>query len=179
MTYREGSPDFSVARRFRARGDAFSFTREPSHYVAHLVANAERVVDLFLALTAHLPPAVDVVLGDARSRRSWRGERLALPDVHAALARIRGPIAACGGVEVALFTSEDQLTLDPRLELFIYARTDRWAYLLAGMGLEERATVVGRGWTPGMGGPNFPPRATAELRQALAGVVDALRLVPA
>ena len=40
-------------------------SEEDDLYVAHVVANAERVVDLFYALSEQLPPAVDVV--DRRS----------------------------------------------------------------------------------------------------------------
>ena len=49
-----------------------------------------------------------------------------------------------GGVEFAVYTSDDQLTLNPHLELFIYARTDRWFYLLQGKGLEEQARWCAR-----------------------------------
>ena len=80
------------------------------------------------------------------SERKWRGERLALPDVRDALTRIKTLVAAAGGVEIAVYSSEDQLTLNPMLELFIYARTDRWLYLLQGKGLEERRLVRTNSW---------------------------------
>ena len=41
---------------------------------------------------------------------------------------------------------EDQLTLSPELELFIYSRSDRWVYLLTSMNLEERASLEERLW---------------------------------
>ena len=96
------------------------------------------MVDLFHALTEHLPPAVDVALEDVRSGLSWKGENIALPDVREVIARMKSPLSTFGGVEFAVYTSEDQLTLNPHLELFIYARTDQWFYILQGKGLEER-----------------------------------------
>ena len=119
-------------RRFRAGTDGFSFVREDDYYAAHVAANAERVVDLFHALTEHLPPAVDVALEDVRSGLSWKGENIALPDVREVIARMKSPLSTFGGVEFAVYTSEDQLTLNPHLELFIYARTDQWFYILQG-----------------------------------------------
>ena len=44
-------------------------------------------------------------------------------------------------MELSVYTGDDQLTLNPYLELFIYARTDRWLYLLEGKGLEEQSRV--------------------------------------
>ena len=41
---------------------------------------------------------------------------------------------------------EDQLTLSPQLELYIYSRSDRWVYLLNSMNLEERASLEERLW---------------------------------
>ena len=70
----------------------------------------------------------------------------ALPDVRDAIARLKVPLATYGGVEISLYTADDQLTLTPQLELFIYARSDRWLYLLQGKGLEERAALADRSW---------------------------------
>jgi hypothetical protein len=84
-------------------------------------------------------------------------------------------VAGAGGVEIAVYSSEDQLTLNPMLELFIYARTDRWLYLLKGKGLEERRLVRSNSWK--LSRHEFQP--APELEQALAGFVDSLRLVPA
>lgn len=146
MFFRGRQPESSIWRRFRTGTDGFSFTREEDYYAAHLAANAERVVDLFHALTEHLPPAVDVALEDVRSGLAWKGENVALPDVREVIARLKSPLATFGGVEFAVYTSEDQLTLNPHLELFIYARTDQWYYILQGKGLEERPVVPTRSW---------------------------------
>jgi hypothetical protein len=91
-------------------------------------------------LTEQLPPAVDVWVEDVRGRRAWRGLDVALPDLREAVARLKVTLAAYGGVEVAVYSSDDQLTLTPDLELYIYGRTDRWLYILQGKGLVETQT---------------------------------------
>lgn len=146
MFFRGKSPETSIWRRFRTGIDGFTFIKETDYYAAHVVANAERVVDLFHALTEHLPPAVDVAVQDVRGGTSWEGEKLALPDVREAIARLKTPLASFGGVEIAVFSPEDQITLNPHLELFIYARTDQWLYILQGKGLKEQRAVRTRSW---------------------------------
>jgi hypothetical protein len=126
--------------------DGFTFEKDGDHYEAYVGANAERVVDLFYTLSEHLPPAIDLVVEDLRSESVWHGEMIALPDVRDAIARLKVPLATYGGVEFTLYTPDDQLTLTPQLELFIFARSDRWYYLLQGLGLEERAALADRSW---------------------------------
>ena len=58
--------------------------------------------------------------------------------------RERGLAVRSGGVEPAVYTADDQLVLSPMLELWIYSRTDRWAYLLVGQGLEQVTRVPER-----------------------------------
>ena len=65
-------------------------------------------------------------------------ERSPLPDVRDTIARLKLLLARFGGVELSVYTPEDQLTLNPHLELFIYSRTDRWLYLLEGEGWRSR-----------------------------------------
>jgi hypothetical protein len=175
MFFRGRDPETSVWRRFRSATDGFSFAKEADYYTAHLVANAERVVDLFINLLEHLPPAVDVAIDDVRGGRQWKGESLALPDVRDALARLKPLLATYGGVEIAVYTSEDQLTLNPMLELFIYARTDQWLYILKGKGLEERRLVRGKSWR--LKRHEFP--SAPELEAAITELADTLRLTPA
>jgi len=146
MLFRGRQPEASIWRRFRTAADGFTFAQEDDHYTAHVVANAERVVDLFYSLSEHLPPAVDVLIDDLRSGRTWRGEAVALPDVREQIARVKLILARYGGIEFTVYTSEDQLSLNPYLELFVYARTDRWLYLLEGKGLEERRLVRSKSW---------------------------------
>lgn len=174
MFFRARQSDTSIWRRFRTSVDGFSFAEENGHYTAHVVANAERVVDLFLALAEHMPPAVDIAIDDARTGRRWHGEGLALPDVRDVLARVKALVATFGGVEISIFTGEDQVTLDAVIELFIYARTDRWLYILQGKGLEERAALPARSWK--LEWHEFPP--SPELVDAMAKVAETLRLTP-
>ena len=146
MLFRTRTPDSTVWKRFRSGQDGFTFTRTGDVYEAKVVANAERVVDLFYTLSELMAPAVDVYIHDMRSQMSWAGQSMALPDVRDAVARLKVPLATYGGVEITLYTGEDQLTLTPQLELFIYSRSDRWVYLLTSMNLEERASLEDRLW---------------------------------
>ena len=161
--------------RFRAGSEGFTFIKESDYYAAHVVVNSERAAELFHALLDELPPAVDVVIEDLRARKSWKGEQVALPDVREAIARLKVPLASHGGVEVAIYSSEDQLTLNGYLELFIYARTDRWLYLLLGKGLEEQRRVRTRSWK--FKPEDFPP--APELQDSIASAVERLGLAPA
>ncbi|HJU88170.1 MAG TPA: hypothetical protein VJ672_02180 [Gemmatimonadaceae bacterium] len=175
MFFRGRQPETSIWKRFRTSADGFSFVKEEDYYAAHVVANAERVVDLFHSLLEHMPPAVDVAIEDMRTGRKWKGESMPLPDVRDAIARLRVPLASAGGVEFAVYTSEDQLTLNPVLELFIYARGDHWLYTLQGKGLEERRAVRTKSWK--VRRQEFP--SAPELVEALAGVATTLGLTPA
>lgn len=175
MLFRGRQPDGSIWKRFRTSADGFTFIEEGDHYSAHVVANAERVVDLFHSLSEHLSPAVDVVIDDSRAGVVWKGDALALPDVRDAIARLKVLLSQHGGVEVSVFTTDDQLTLNQYLELFIYARTDRWLYVLQGKGLQEQRAVRTKSWKVKRG--DFP--AAPELDQAIQGVVERLGLVRA
>ena len=175
MFFRGRQPEATVWRRFRSGMDSFSFMTEDGVHVAHIVANAERVVDLFHALTELLPPAVDVFVEDLRSERSWSGTQIALPDIREAIARLKQPLSTYGGVELAVFTAEDQLTLTPHLELYIYSRTDQWLYVLKGKGLEEVRRVRGKSWR--LTRSQFAP--APELVSALAQAAERLALDPA
>lgn len=172
MIFRGKEAEASIWRRFNTGADAFTFTSDKGLYTIHVVANAERVVELFHSLTENLPPAVDVALEDHRSGRSWKGESLPLDDVREQVARLKVLLARYGGVELSVYTSEDQLTLNPYLELFAYARTDRWYYLLEGKGLEEHRIVRTKSWKQRRA--HFP--AAAELVNAVQTAVERLGL---
>lgn len=174
MFFRGRTPEASIWRRFRASADGFTFLQEADYYSAHVVANAERVVDLFYTLGEQLSPAVDVVIEDLRAGQTWKGEGVALPDVREQIAKLKILLARYGGIEFSLFTSEDQLTLNPHLELFIYARSDRWLYLLEGKGLEEQQQLRSKSWKTNR--QQFP--AAPELVSAVAGAVERLGLQP-
>lgn len=175
MLFRGKQPEASIWRRFRASSDGFTFSEEDGYFTAHVVANAERVVDLFWSLTDLLGPAVDVHVDDLRSSRSWNGEALPLPDVRDTIARLRLLLARYGGTQLSVFTSEDQLSLNEHLELFIYSRSDKWLYLLEGRGLEEMPRVQSRSWK--IKRQAFP--AAPDLVNALAGAAERLGLKPA
>jgi len=175
MFFRGKQPEASIWRRFRVSPDGFTFSHDEEHYTAHVVANAERVVDLFYNLTQQLPPAVDVVMDDLRSGRSWKGDAVPLPDVREAIARLKNLLARYGGVELSVFTGEDQLTLNPYLELYIYARSDRWLYLLEGKGLEEQGQVHPKSWKTQR--QHFP--AAPDLVNAVTAAAERLALQPA
>jgi len=180
MFFRGRQPEASIWRRFRVSADGFTFEHETGGaggdlYTAHVVANAERVVDLFHNLTEQLPQAVDIVLDDLRSGRSWKGENIALPDVRESIARLKILLARYGGVELSTFTADDQLSLNPYLELFIYARTDRWLYLLEGKGLEEQTHVQTKSWKTNR--QHFP--AAPDLVNAVTAAAERLGLQPA
>jgi hypothetical protein len=174
MFFRGRQPEASIWRRFRVSADGFTFTQDDGYYTAHVVANAERVADLFYTLAEELPPAVDVVVDDLRSGRSWKAESLALPDVREVLARLKNLLARYGGVELSVYTSEDQLTLSPNIELFIYSRTDRWLYLLEGKGLEEQSQVRTKSWKTNR--LNVP--AAPDLGNAVTAAAERLGLQP-
>jgi hypothetical protein len=146
MLFRGKRPDTTIWKRFRSGQDGFTFTRTGDIYEAKVVANAERVVDLFFTLSELMAPAVNVYIKDMRSQTTWSGESVALPDIRDAVARLKVPLSTYGGVEVTLYSPDDQITLTPQLELYIYSRSDRWVYLLTSMNLEERSSIEERLW---------------------------------
>lgn len=136
------------AGRFRPMSDWFVASRDGDIFVARIGTTAERAVDLMHALAVHLDPAVDVVVTDRRSGVEWQGVDIALPDLRDVLGRLRFPLATYGGVELSVFGPDDQLTLTPELLLVIYSRSDRWFFLLDGLGLSERAEPPAAAWSP-------------------------------
>lgn len=166
MLFRGRNPDVTVWKRFRSGTDGFTFVKNAEIYEAYVAANAERVVDLFYTLSEQLAPAIDVVIEDLRSETTWRGESVALPDVRDAIARLKVPLATYGGVEISLYTPDDQLTLTPQLELYIFSRSDRWIYLLQGKGLEERVSLADRSWRSQSWDRALAPSLTAAISAA-------------
>jgi hypothetical protein len=172
MLFRGKQPEASIWRRFRASTDGFTFVDDNGVFTAHIVANAERVVDLFWTLTDLLGPAIDVHIDDLRSGRSWHGESLALSDVRDVVARLRLLLARFGGAQVSVYTSEDQLSLNEHLELFIYSKSDKWLYLLEGRGLEEMDRLRTKSWK--LKRQSFP--AAPDLVNALSAAAERLGL---
>lgn len=147
MIFRGREDQGTVWRRFRSGTDGFTFNQAPEGYFeAHVAANAERAVDLLYVLSEHLPPAVDFTLADRRVQRSWEGTDIALPDVRDALARLKVPMATYAGVDVTIYTADDQLSLSAELDLYSFARSDRWLYLLQAKGLEHYGAVAHKPW---------------------------------
>lgn len=158
-------PEASIWRHFRGAGDGFTFGDRDGVCEARVMANADRIVELFLALVEHLPPAVSVEIDDLRSGHRWRGDDLALVDVRDAVARLKGVISTHAGIEVSLAGSEDQLTITPNLEIFVFARSDRWLYLLQGKGLRRRRALRERSWRLARGEFAPAPAVTAALHE--------------
>lgn len=159
-------PEASIWRHFRGSGDGFTFGDRDGICEAHVMANADRVVELFLALAEHLPPAVAVEIDDLRSGSRWHGDDLALVDVRDAIARLKVPLSTLAGVEVTVLGADDQLTITPNLDIFVFARSDRWLYLLQGKGLRRRRGLRTRSWRLSRGEFAPAPQVTAALREA-------------
>ena len=135
--------------RFRATADVFAMRKEGDVFVAEVRVDPERAAELFHDLTEAMPDVVDLALDCLRTGRKYVGEGLNLSEVTDTVARLKVPLAASGGVELSVYTAEEQLCLSPMLDLWIYAKSDRWLYLLIGRGLEERADLPPREWSVG------------------------------
>lgn len=159
-------PESSIGRHFRGDGDGFTFVERDGICEAMIMANADRVVELYLALAEHLPPAVTVTITDLRSGDIWEGEDQALVDARDAVARLKSTLSTNGGVEFTIVGADDQLTITANLEIFVYARTDRWLYLLQGKGLRRRRRLRPRSWRLAAGEFAEAPAATAAIRSA-------------
>jgi hypothetical protein len=145
--FRSPTPTPATPLRFRPSEDLFAFRKEGEVFVAQVSASSERSVELFLALVDQMPLVVDLGLDCVRSRRSYVGEGLGLSEVKEAVARLKAPLVASAGVELTVYTDSEQLSLSPMLDLWVFARSDRWLYLLQGEGLEERAELPARTWS--------------------------------
>lgn len=176
MIFRGRPDEGTVWRRFRSGADGFTFEQmADGNYEAHVAANAERAVDLLYVLSEHLGPAVDVTLADRRVKRSWESFDVALPDVRDALARLKVPLSTYGGVDISIYTADDQLSLSAELELYAYARSDRWLFLLQAMGLERYGAVSYKPWRA----QPWDRAAAPVLSSAVASAADRLALTPA
>lgn len=165
-------PAVVIWPRFRSGVDEFSCTADGGVWVVRMAAGAERTAALFHGLTDEMPPVVNAAIVRARDGAAWRGDSLALADVRESMARLRPPIAAVGGFELSVYTADDQLTLTPQIELYIYARSDRWRYLLQRRGMVERDAIADRRWARSV--DDFV--ASAEADAAVAAAVERLGL---
>ena len=139
-----------LSGRFRSAAEVFAMRKEGGVYVAEVRTSPERSVELFHELTEHMPDIVDLALEDFRTGRNYRGEGLHLAEVTDTVARLKVPLAASGGLELSVYTGEEQLCLGPMLDLWSYAKSDRWLYLLLGRGLEECVDLPPREWNVGL-----------------------------
>jgi hypothetical protein len=139
-----------LSGRFRPAAELFAMRKEGDVYVAEVRTTPERAVELFHELSEHMPDFVDLALEDFRTGRKYRGEGLNLSEVTDTVARLKVPLAASGGLELSVYTGEEQLCLGPMLDLWIYAKSDRWLYLLLGRGLEEAVDLPPRAWKVGI-----------------------------
>lgn len=174
VLFRGHQPESVIAHRFRSVRARFAFSHDAERgiFSARVFANAERAVDLFHALSGHLPPAVEVHIWDVRSDRRWSGSALALPDVRDTFARLRTPLSIFAGVEFTLVGAEDQLSLSPALDVYVHGRSDRWYYLLVGTGLLPGEPLAPRTWR--LATNEFPE--APEVRGALDRAVQRLGL---
>lgn len=104
----------------------------------------------------------------ARSGAQWKGFDIPLPDLCDALGRLRCPLATYGGVEITVFGPDDQLSLTPDSLLVIYERSDRWYFLLEGLGLAERAGSPVPVWAPARSMLQPSPALSSALTAAAA-----------
>lgn len=146
MIVRGQHPEAVIWPRFRAAGDGFAFGTRGTLFEAHLYPNADRSVELYLAVLEHFAPAVEVRVEDWRTGLQWRGDRVANADVRDAVARSKHALAARAGVELTVVGNGEQATLTANLELWVYAPTDRWLYLLQGKGLRRVRQLRRRSW---------------------------------
>ncbi|MGQ0764145.1 MAG: hypothetical protein ACT4OZ_00585 [Gemmatimonadota bacterium] len=165
-------PETTIWQHFRSAYDGFVFGTAGEICEARLHTNADRAVELFVALAERLSPAVSVTLDDWRSGGHWTGHVLSNSDVRDAVSRIRGTLMLHAGIEISIISSDEQLTLTPNLALYIYARSDRWLYLLQGMGLRRIDRLRPRSWILGRG--QFAPSPEAD--EALRLTVERLGL---
>ena len=91
---------------------------------------------------------------------------MALPDVLEAVGRLKLPLTTYAGAEISIFSPDEQVTLTPSLELYLYSVSERWIFLLRGHGLEERASLPRRSWRLARDGFPSAPEATQAFRLA-------------
>lgn len=161
-----------VWQRFRLPDEGFEFGEAGSLYRARIVAGSQRALSHFHALIGYLASSVSLRLQDIRpvdphqpretedeqvlaGFASWQGDGLDQEKVRIAMHGARGVLAREGGVEVAVFDDEDQVSLGPNLDVFVYARTARWYPLLRGLGLVRYQAIPPRSWR--LRPTEFPP----------------------
>jgi hypothetical protein len=173
MFIRGRERESEVWHRFRLPVEGFVAGERDGLFEARIVANASWSIDLFLALSERLSARIGLALEDARTGRRWHGDAVLLPHARDAIVQLRNSLMVHAGLECALFDTEDQITLTRHLEVFIYARTERWFYFLRDLGLRRYRFLAPRSWR--LADDEFPPAPV--LDQALTEVVERLALI--
>ncbi len=175
MFFRGREHESTIWQRFHTSSDGFTVRRFDGLVEVVVSANADRLVDLVLALLNEMPPALSVEVHDVRTSQRWVGVDLARPDVSATLARLKVSLSTWAGAEICVYGSDVQLTITPWLELYVHSTSERWVFVLTGYGLQLREHRTSRSWRlPADGFPRAED-ASAALRQA----VDKLGMEPA
>lgn len=136
----------AIALRFRSGADWFTMSELDGLYTCIIGANSERAVDLLQSLALHFPEAFSVSISSVRERMSWWDNACTRSEVRDVLARLKVLLAGYGGVEFAIYTADDQITLTPELQLIVYSRSPKWRGLLIDMGLEEKNVTPAPVW---------------------------------
>jgi hypothetical protein len=161
-----------MASRFRSGADWFVRSKVGEVHTLRIGVSGERAIDLMHALAGGLPQDIHVSVESVREAQGWTGSAVSRNESRDALARLKLLLASYGGVEFALYTTDDQLTLTPELEVVVYSRTERWIRRLVSMGLEERDTLPALVWRP----TRHALAPAPELSEALASAVHRLGL---
>jgi hypothetical protein len=152
MTFFRGPvSEVTVWRRFRDVSDAYVVLQRDCLIGARAIGNSEAMVELFIELVPEFASLFTLTVDDWRDKRTWRAEGVTQNAMLDAFYGLRVPIIGAGGVEFTLEANDEQLSLSAHLEVVIWARTDRWLYLLQRAGLRERTQMRGRLWRPARG----------------------------
>jgi len=162
----------NISQRFRSAADWFTSSEHNGVYTFHIGVTSERAVDLMHVLSAYFPERVQVSVTSWRDQQSWHSGDCAQADIRDVLARLKLLLAGYGGVEIAVFTDTDQLTLTPELQVVVYSRHDVWRDRLLKIGLERRKQPPKVVWCP----TRTDLRNAPELRDSLALSINRLGL---
>lgn len=162
------------ALRFRSSADWFTHSELDGLYTSVIGANSERAVDLMHTLAWQFPEMVSISISSLRERRSWWDNACSRSEARDVIARLKLLLAGYGGVEFAIYTNDDQLTLTPELELVVYSRYSKWRDVLLKLGLEERVAPPTAVWCAARSSLSVAP----ELLDSLSIAIKRLDLAP-
>jgi hypothetical protein len=160
-----------VWQRFVLPSEGFELLDRPGLFAARVVANADRAVVVFSALASHLDARVRVALDDRRGDRRWSGAAVDRDLLREVVLRAGVELSVAAGTEVAAWDDGAQITLSDHLDVVVYARSERWYYVLRGLGLTRHDAIAPRSWRIDRGAfPAAPSLALVvrEIAQSLA-----------